>query len=145
MRVELLAWSSQDSAGASSMWTWTFGLRDDVEVVLAEIGRDHLRHERLDLGDRLVLDARIDRHRAGRHAGAAADDHDALRRLRGTQRGEVAEHALQPHVLRLARRLHLAGVVVVEHAVRQLATPRPTHHPFALVDDLVGWPTRVAA
>jgi hypothetical protein len=32
----------------------------------------------------------------------------------------MAEHALQPHVLRLARRLHLAGVVIVEHAIREL-------------------------
>ena len=51
----------------------TFGLRDDVEVVLGEVRRDDARHERLDLGDRLVLDHRIDRHRAGRDAGAAAD------------------------------------------------------------------------
>ena len=28
----------------------------------------------------------------------------------------MAEHALQPHVLRFARRLHLAGVVIVEDA-----------------------------
>ena len=29
----------------------------------------------------------------------------------------MAEHPLQAHVLRLARRLHLAGVVIVQHAV----------------------------
>ena len=32
----------------------------------------------------------------------------------------MPEHPLQAHVLRLARRLHLAGVVVVEHAVPEL-------------------------
>ena len=56
------------------MWTSHFRVADDVEVVLGEVGRDDARHERLDLGDRLVLDGRIDRHRAGGHAGAAADD-----------------------------------------------------------------------
>ena len=56
--------------------------------------------------------AGIDRHRAGRDAGAAADDQHRLR-VRRNQRRQVAEHALQAHVLRLARRLHLAGVVIV--------------------------------
>ena len=52
------------------------------------------------------------------------------------QRRQVAEHALQPHVLRLARGLHLAGVVVVEDAVRQLARPRPSVPALADVDDV---------
>ena len=33
-----------------------FRIADDVEVVLGEIGGDDARHQRLDLGDRLVLD-----------------------------------------------------------------------------------------
>ena len=85
------------------------------------------------------LQTRVDRHRAGGHAGAAADDHHRLR-LRRHQRREVAEHPLQTHVLRLARRLNLAGVVIVEHAVRQPRHRHRRHHPFALVDDLVGLP-----
>ena len=114
----------------------TFGLRDDVEVVLGEVRGDHPRDQRLDLGDRLVLDHRIDRDRAGGDAGAAAD-HQHLGRVLRHQRRDVPEHALQAHVLRLARRLHLAGVVVVQHAVR-----RPGHRDrrgdaFADVDDLV--------
>ena len=57
------------------------------------------------------------------------------RGCRRNQRREVAEHPLQPHVLRLARRLDLAGVVVAEHAVRQ---PRDRHRrvqPLADVDE----------
>ena len=94
-------------------------IADDVEVVLGEIGRDDARDERLDFGDRFVLDRWIDRHRAGRDAGAAADHDDGFGLFRH-ERGEMAEHPLQPHVLRLARRLHLAGVVVVADAVRAL-------------------------
>ena len=54
------------------------------------------------------------------------------------QRRQVAEHPLQAHVLRLARRLHLAGVVIVaarRSAARETATDAFT--PFADVDDLV--------
>ncbi len=58
---------------------------------------------------------------------------------------EVAEHALQAHVLRLARRLHLAGVVVVAHAVAAVAsTATEAVDALADVDDLV-LPTQVAA
>ena len=83
------------------------------------------------------LQPRLDRHGAGRRAGAKADHHHVLL-VRRQQRREVAEHPLQPHVLRLARRLHLAGVVIVQHAVRQPRHRDRRHHPFALVDDLVG-------
>ena len=58
--------------------------------------------------------------------------------MRRQQRRQVAEHALQPHVLRLARRLHLAGVVVVQHAVRELRHRDRRVHPFADVDEVVG-------
>ena len=56
--------------------------------------------------------------------------------LRRDQRRQVAEHPLQAHVLRLARRLDLAGVVIVQHAARQ-----PRHRDrrvpaFADVDDV---------
>ena len=108
---------------------------DDVEIVIAEVFRDDLRDQRLDLGDRLVLDGRVDRDGTRRHAGAAPDD----QHLRGTvrnQRRHVAEHPLQPHVLRLARRLHLAGVVIVEHAARE-ARDRDRGVPsFAHIDDV---------
>ena len=60
-----------------------FRVADDVEVVFGEIGGDDLRHERLDLGDRLVLDRRIDRHGAGGDARAAADDEHFLRACSG--------------------------------------------------------------
>ena len=42
----------------------------------------------------------------------------------GIERRQVPEHPLQAHVLWLARRLHLAGVVIVQDAVRQ---PRDRH------------------
>ena len=108
---------------------------DDVEVVLREVPRDDPRHERLDLGDRQAFDVRIDRHGAGGHARAAADHQHRLRILRN-QRRHVAEHPLQPHVLRLARRLDLAGVVIVEHAVRQARDRHRGVPAFAHVDDL---------
>ena len=108
---------------------------NDVEVVLAEIGGDDARHERLDFSDRLAFEPRIDRHRARRHAGPAPD-HEHRSRLRRDERREMAEHALQPHVLRLARRLHLSGVVIVQHAIRQ-ARHRDRRVPsFADVDVL---------
>ena len=70
------------------------------------------------LGDRLVLDQRVDRHRAGSDSGAAAD-HDDARGILRDQRGDVAEQSGaplfrlgkfplqepdQPVVLRLPRR-----------------------------------------
>ena len=108
---------------------------DDVEVVLGEIGRDDARHQRLDFGDRLVLDRRIDRDGAGRHAGATADDEHLLR-LPRQQRRHVAEHPLEPHVLRLARGLHLARVVIVPHAVRQLRYGDGRVQSFADINDV---------
>ena len=60
----------------------------------------------------------------------------------------MAEHALQPHVLRLARRLHFAGVVIVEDAVGQLRHGDRRRHAFADVDVLrrvVDTHVRVAA
>ena len=91
-----------------------FRVSDDVEIVLAEMLGDDARNERLDFGDRQRLDVLIDAHGASGGTGAAPDDEHALRRL-GNERREMAEHALQAHVLRLARRLHLPGVVIVHH------------------------------
>ena len=108
---------------------------DDVEVVLGEVGGDDARHERLDLRDRELLHSRIDRGRARRHAGAAADDEHVLRVLRDERR-HVAEHPLQPHVLRLARRLDLAGVVIVQHAAREPRHGNRGIPSFAPVDDV---------
>jgi hypothetical protein len=110
-------------------------IADDVEVVLGEVGGDDAGNERLDLGDRLVLDGRIDRDGPGGHAGAAANHHDRLR-VRRHQRREVPEHALQPHVLRLARGLNLAGVVIVADAVRPLRDGDRGVPSLADVDDV---------
>ena len=55
--------------------------------------------------------------------------------MRRHQRRQVAEHPLQAHVLRLARRLHLAGVVIVQHAARQARHRDRRVQPFADVDD----------
>ena len=49
--------------------------------------------------------------------------------------GEMTEHALQPHVLRLARCLYLAGVVVVADTCRRLRDRDERVQPFADVDD----------
>ena len=113
-RIELLVRRQQVMPGIVQV-NLDLRVRDDVEVVLGEVRGDDARNERLDLGDGLILDHRVDRHRAGRHSGAAADHQHLRGRLRD-ERGDVAEHPLQPHVLRLARRLDLAGVVIVQHA-----------------------------
>ena len=67
--------------------------------------------------------------------GAAAD-HQHFLRLRRNERRQVAEHALQPHVLRFARRLHFAGVVIVAHAVGELGHGHRRVDAFADVDDV---------
>ena len=59
--------------------------------------------------------------------------------VRGHERRQVAEHPLQPHVLRLARRLDLAGVVIVAHAVLALRHGDGGVPALADVDD-VGLP-----
>ena len=100
----------------SSMRISTLSLRDDVEVGLAEVlGRDR-RDERLELRDDDALDGRVDADGAGRDAGAEAD-HEHVARPLGNERRQMAEHALQAHVLRVRRRLRLAGVVVGQRAV----------------------------
>ena len=76
----------------------------------------------------------VDAHGARRGAGAAADHEDFFRRLRN-QRGEMAEHPLQAHVLRLARRLHFSGVVVVHHVAEPRDGDRRAQ-PFADVEDV---------
>ena len=70
-------------------------------VVVGEEGRDEPRHERLDLGDDHPLDTGRNRQGARRHARAKPDHQDVLR-LRRQQVGEMAEHALKPHVFRQA-------------------------------------------
>ena len=57
--------------------------------------------------------------------------------LLGDQRRQVAEHALQAHVLRQAGRLHLAGVVVAEDAVGVARDRRRRVHPLADVEVLL--------
>ena len=112
-----------------------FRVADHVEVVLAEIRRHHARHQRLDLGDRFVIHRRVHGDGAGCHARAAADDQHSARMLRDERR-QVAEHPLQAHVLRLARRLHLARVVIVADAVGQLGHGDRGVQPLADVDDV---------
>ena len=51
---------------------------------------------------------------------------------------QVAEHALEAHVLRLAGRLNLAGIVVVEHTTRQSRDRDGRVPAFADVDDVAG-------
>ena len=90
---------------------------EDVEVGLAEVlGRDR-RDERLELRDDHALDGRVDADGAGGDARAQPDHEHAARPL-GNERRQMAEHALQAHVLRVRRRLRLAGVVVGQRAVR---------------------------
>ena len=101
----------------SSIRISTLPLLDDVEVGLAEVlGRDG-RDERLELRDDHALDGRVDADGAGGDARAQPDHEHAARPL-GNERRQMAEHALQAHVLRVGRRLRFAGVVVGQRAVR---------------------------
>ena len=87
-----------------------------VVVLVLEVRRDLLRHERLDLADDDALHRRVLRERPGRHARAAAHDEHGLR-VRMKQRRHMAEHALQAHVgdqrggLSLARDVKAADAV----------------------------------
>ena len=73
--------------------------------------------------------------RSRRHARAESDDEHRLR-IVIEQRRDVAEHPLQPHVLRQARRLDLAGDVEVARAARFLGHGDRRVHPFADVQIL---------
>ena len=77
--------------------TWTFGLWTTSKLCAAKYLETTFGHERLDLGDRLVLDTRIDRT-----APAVTPAPQPMTRIsspRRDQRRQVAEHALQAHVL----------------------------------------------
>ncbi len=133
-RVELLSRRQQEMACIVDVQA-DFRVADDVEVVLGKIrGRDP-RHQRLDLRDDFVLDAWIDGYGSRGHAGAASDDQHRPRASRHERR-EMSEHPLEPHVLRLARRLHLARVVVVAHTVAALRHGDRGVPALADVDDL---------
>ncbi len=59
--------------------------------------------------------------------------------MAGNERRQVAEHPLQPHVLRFAGGLHLARVVIVQHAVGPFGHGHRRVPAFAAVDH-VGLP-----
>ena len=84
-RVELLASSSAGSAARRRCAPSTFGLSHDVVVVLAEVlaTRRAARAARFRRSSS-CFDVGSDRHRAGRDAGAAADDEQRSRVLRGS-------------------------------------------------------------
>jgi hypothetical protein len=48
----------------------------------------------------------------------------------------MTQHPLQPHVLWFARSLHLAGVVVIEHAVGEARDGHRGVHPFPDEDEV---------
>src|SRR5262245_16455591 len=76
-----------------------FATSDDVEVLLAEVIRGCLGHEWFDFDNGFSFYRRINGHRARSHSSSAADDKNRLR-MSGDQRGEMSEHALEPHVAR---------------------------------------------
>ena len=89
---------------------------EHVVVLLEEIVRDLARDERFDLADDDALDAGIRHESASRDTGAEADDEHGPR-FRADERRQVAEHALQPHVGRIAARFDLAADVEIAGAV----------------------------
>ena len=125
-RVELLVRRQQEVPRVVDARRATFGLRDDVEVVLAR-STWRRRAARAARSRRSSRARRADRSRPRRPSRRRRSRSRApTSGLRRHERRQVAEHPLQAHVLRLARRLHLAGVVIVEDAVRPLARRRPT-------------------
>src|SRR5271170_7058293 len=72
----------------------------------------------LQFADRDFLNGGMDYERPRGYAGAEADDQDRLR-IPMQQRGNMAEHPLQAHVVGFGGRLHLSADVKVVFAVRQ--------------------------
>ena len=93
-----------------------FWIADHVVVDAAKKRFGGTWHLCLDLADRLRSNGGIDAHAPCRNSGATADDEHAPGDF-GNQCRQMAEHSLEPHVLRFPRGLHLAGVVVVERAI----------------------------
>ena len=81
-----------------------------VVILLAKHGRHHGRHQGLDVTNDDALDVGMHKERPGRHTRSTGH-HQHRFRLFMEQGRDVAEHALQAHVIRLARRLHLAGAM----------------------------------
>ena len=133
-RVELLPRRQQEMSRIVQL-DMGLRIRHDVEVVLGEVVRHDARDERFDFGNGQALDVGIDRNGASGNSRTTADDEYRLRVFRN-QGGHVAEHALQPHVLRFARGLDLAGVVIIQHAVRQSRDGDRCVPALANVDDL---------
>ena len=96
--VELLLGSCEEMPGIVH-FDVDFGIANHVVVVVSEVFRDDARDERLDFRDRQMLDPGIDARRAGRHASTAGN-HQDIARVYWDQRGQMPEHALEPHVLR---------------------------------------------
>ena len=89
---------------------------DDAEVEFVEVFRNHLGYQGLDFGNGDVAGPRVDADGPRGDSRAESDDEEIIL-LPGQERGEVSEHPLQTHVLRIARRLDLAGIVIIENAV----------------------------
>ena len=130
-RVELLV-RGREQVPAVVDANLDFRVRDDAEVVLARNTRAATR------GTSGSISATTTRSTAGSTLTAPAVM-PAPRPITSTDRGfagderrDVAEHPLQAQVLRIGRRLRLAGVVVGEHAVGSRVTaidavsPSPT-------------------
>ena len=73
----------------------------DVVILFEEILGGSGRNYRLDFADSNFLDAGIGGERAGGNSGAESDSENRFR-IGMKQRGEVADHALQFHVIRFS-------------------------------------------
>ena len=102
-------------------------------ILRVKMRGDDLRDQRLDVADHDAFDRGVQHERAGRDTGAAADDQHRAR-IRVQQRGNVAEHALQPHVLDDARGLRLAADVEEARPARSFSHRDRRVHSFALID-----------
>ena len=95
----------------------------DVVIRLREVARRRRRNHGFDLANRDVLDAGIAREGSGRNARAEPDAQHGFR-IGMQQRGQMANHSLQLHVIRLGRCFDVAVDVDLGGAVApfQIAT-----------------------
>src|SRR5277367_3750449 len=87
-------------------------IADYVVVLFSEYLSRVGRNQRFDFADRDVLDFRMHYESSGCDASAATNDKNILR-IGMKERGQVAQQALEAHVLGLGAGFHLAAHVKV--------------------------------
>ena len=110
------------------------GVVEDVVIFAGEIGGDDPGDEGFDFADDDALDAGIEDKGAGGDACAAADDEDGAG-LGMDQGGDMAQHALEAHVLGFGGSFDFAADVEIAGAVGEFGDGDGGVHAFADVEE----------